>query len=84
MYDTDEPENVELYCHVSVMKVLIDNFGPDVDTEPVDDEYFIAKVTVCTSPTFYRWIFGFGGKIRIQGPEDILGKYREMLQEALQ
>lgn len=34
------------------MKVLIDNFGMDVDTVPVDEEHFQAKVMVCTSPTF--------------------------------
>lgn len=34
MYDTDQPTEVELLCNASIMKVLIDNFGIDVDTEP--------------------------------------------------
>jgi len=66
------------------MKVLIDNFGLDVDTTPVDDDHFQARVMVCTSPTFYRWIFGFGGSISILGPESVKNAYICMLQGALE
>ena len=31
MYDTEESVKVQLYCHVSVMKYLIDNFGTDFE-----------------------------------------------------
>ena len=67
MYDTEEPVKVQLYCHVSVMKYLIDNFGTEFECGPVDAEYFKATVSVCTSTTFYRWVFGFNGKIKIVG-----------------
>ena len=157
MFDTDEPVEVDLYCHRSVMKYLIDCFGRDVriipmqeekpaepddehdgagetaaeeafaempepgtegepagDAEPAEEavsavnadqpdwpevdqsfedvfkrktkqapEFFAARVTVCTSPTFFRWVFGFGGKIRITGPENAVSQYRTMLQQAL-
>ena len=46
-------------------------------------EFFAARVKVCTSPTFFRWAFGFGGKIRITGPEDVSEQYRGMLLRAL-
>lgn len=83
MYDTDEPIAVQLLCHVSVMKYLIDNFGRDFETEAVDDEHFKAIVNVCTSTTFYRWIFGFNGKIQIIGPQLVIDNYKEMLVAAL-
>ncbi len=83
MYDTDEPVAVQLYCHVSVMKYLIDNFGVDFETEAMDDEYFKAKVAVCTSTTFYRWVFGFHGKIKILSPNNIKEEYIQKLQDAL-
>jgi len=83
MYDTDEPVQVQLLCHVSVMKYLIDNFGKEVPTQAVDGEYFTADVNVCTSATFYRWVFGFGGKIRIEGPEGVKEEYRNNLKKAL-
>ena len=84
MYDTDEPVSVQLYCHVSVMKYLIDNFGTDFESETVDDEHFKATVSVCTSTTFYRWVFGFTGKIRIVGPQQIVTDYREMLLKSME
>lgn len=83
MYDTDEPITVQLYCHVSVMKYLIDNFGADFDVEAVDDEHFKATVSVCASTTFYSWVFGFNGKIRIVGPQSIIESYKNMLSNAV-
>ena len=83
MYDADEPIIVQLYCHVSVMKYLIDNFGSDFDVETVDAEHFKASVRVCASTTFYSWIFGFNGKIRIVGPQPIIENYKNMLSNAV-
>ena len=83
MFDTDEPVDVELLCHSSVMKYLIDNFGTDFESEVIDDDHFKAVVNVCTSSTFYRWVFGFTGKIQITEPQQIASEYREMLLNAL-
>ena len=84
MYDTDEPEEVVLHCDASVMKSVIDNFGMTVDTTPIDNQHFEVSVMVCTSPTFYRWVFGFGGKIKIVGPDKILEEYRQRILAALE
>lgn len=84
MFDTDQPEEVQLLCHVSTMRHIIDHFGMDVETEPIDEESFRANILVCTSSTFYRWIFGFNGKMRILGPESVKIAYREMLRKALE
>lgn len=83
MYDTDEPVTVQLYCHLSVMKYLIDNFGTDFETEGIDDEHFKATVSVCTSTTFYSWVFGFNGKIRIICPDTVCKEYSSMLENEL-
>ena len=82
MYDTDEPKEVSLFCHVSAMEYLIDNFGQRSWSEPADEEHFRAKVRVCTSTTFYRWVFGFTGSIRIEGPEGTVEEYREQIRSA--
>ena len=84
MYDTDEPVSAQLHCHVSVMKYLIDKFGSDFETVVVDDEHFKATVRVCTSTTFYSWVFGFNGKIKIDGPWEVVSTYKEMLQKAIE
>lgn len=83
MYDTDEPAKVELMCESHVMKGLIDKFGLGVDTVPVDDTHFRANVNVCTSPIFYRWVFGWTGAVKILGPEQVKEEYKKMLRQAL-
>lgn len=83
MFDTDEPVEVTLLCSASNMKVIIDNFGMDVDTTPIDKEYFQVRVKVCTSPTFYRWIFGFGHSMKILGPDKAIEKYKDMCKATL-
>ena len=83
MYDTDEPVSVQLYCHVSVMKYLIDKFGSDFETIVVDGEHFKATVSVCPSTTFYSWVFGFNGKIKVEGPQHVAEASKEMLVNAL-
>ncbi len=83
MFDTELPIDVELLCHSSVIEYLIDNFGTDFKSEAVDNEHFKATINVCISTTFYRWVFGFNGKIKIIKPEQTVAEYKEMLLRAL-
>ena len=85
MYGTEEPIEVTLLCDNRVMRAIIDNFGTDASTQPVDENHFRVTVTVCPSPTFYRWLFGWGwdGAIVIEGPEEVQKQYKKMLRKAL-
>ena len=65
------------------MKAVIDQFGKDVKTQPVDELSFKAHVSVCPTPTFFQWVFGWHGKITISGPAEVRKEYREMLKNAL-
>lgn len=84
MYGTDEIVEVSLLCNSNLMMHVIDQFGIDVDTKPVDDEHFRAKVQIYPSPTFYRWVFGWGGKIKIESPSKIRKEYQTMLRDAIE
>ncbi len=84
MYDAEETTEVTLYCENFLMKHVIDQFGMDVDTEPLSEEGFVARVSVCASPTFYRWVFGWNGAMKILGPSHIRDEYREMAKKALE
>ena len=77
-----EETTVELECDTSLMKYVIDRFGLDVETEELSEEKFLTKVPVDLSPTFYGWVFQFGGGIRIIGPDEAVGAYKEMVDEA--
>ena len=83
MFDTDKPIEVELLCNVNMMKYLIDNFGADFESEVIDENAFKARIFVCTSTTFYRWVFGFKGSIKIVGPEPVRTEYQTMLNDAI-
>ena len=53
---------------------VIDRFGESVETEIATDKSFFAYVDVALSPTFYSWVFKFGGNIRILSPEKALAE----------
>jgi predicted DNA-binding transcriptional regulator YafY len=74
MYD-GELRVITLRCENSLMKSVVDRFGEKVETSVIDAEHFQANVSVCASPTFYGWVFGFAGKMRITAPRDILNEY---------
>lgn len=74
-----EETTVELECNTSLMKYVIDRFGIDVETEELSEDKFLAKVPVDLSPTFYGWVFQFGGKIRIIGPDEAMLGFQRLL-----
>ena len=69
MFGSDDKVDVTLVCEADMMDGVVDKFGTRVRTEEIDDNYFKAIVKVCPSPTFYRWVFGWNGRIIINGPE---------------
>lgn len=86
------PTEVQLRCRGDMMNAVVDRFGEKVRTRLVpqnyddaksdrpEDQYFIADVTVGDTPTFYAWVFQFGGAIKIQAPKSMVEKYQEMLK----
>lgn len=83
MYNS-EHEEVELICDNDVMDAIIDRFGEDVTTYANDMTSFRSVVNIAISHVFYSWVFGFGGKVRIKGPENIKAEYEEMLHKAVE
>ena len=81
MYD-GKMETVRLKCTADMMKVIIDRFGKDVHTEPCN-EGFIAEVNAAVSPTFFGWVFGFAGKIRIIAPQSVTDEYIKAAKNAI-
>jgi predicted DNA-binding transcriptional regulator YafY len=75
--------DITLHCENHMMKHIIDRFGEDVKTDVSGAKHFIARVRVPASPTFFAWVFTFGGAVRITAPGDIAGNYNNMLASAL-
>lgn len=74
-----ERTTVELLCHEDAMNSVIDHFGEQAKTKPVDDTHFLLTAEVSLSPTFFAWVFQFGGKIEIQSPVEAKRTYEEMI-----
>lgn len=82
MYDTEEPVPVTLVFENEVMKGVLDAFGMDIKVKRAEKGHFQTTVMACTSPTFYGWVFQWGGKIRITGPEAAVSGYKDMIESA--
>lgn len=80
MYGGDKVQ-VNLRCENGLMKTIIDRFGEDVTTLAYDMKSFRVVVDVEASPTFYGWVFGFGGRIEILGPKNIKEEFEQMVVE---
>ena len=82
--DSLEEQKVVLYCDNDLMQNVIDRFGEDIKTDIINDSTFSAKVMVRPSRTFFSWVFGFCGGIRIDGPESVRQEYEELLKKVLE
>ena len=81
MYNSDRYE-VELQVENQLMDAVIDKFGSDVTTYACDQKSFRVVATVSVGTTFYNWIFGFGGRVKIRGPENVRREYEARVKEA--
>ena len=73
---------VDLQCNNKLMKTMIDRFGEDAKTYAYDMESFHIITEVEVSQTFFGWVFGFNGDVRILGPESVKEEYRKMIKTA--
>lgn len=84
MYAKDDIMDVHLQCKKRLMNNIIDHFGMNVNVKEENPEHFSAFVKVCPSPTFYRWVFGWNGDIKILEPKNIRDEYSEMCKKAFE
>ena len=82
MYGSEACE-VTLRCENNLMKYIIERFGEGVQTAAYDMTSFRAIVNVELSPTFYSWVFTFGGKVQIISPVKAKQEYAEMLKQSI-
>lgn len=79
-----EDVRVEVLCENKMMNAVIDRFGEGVFVQKVDGEHFKISVLVDVSPTFFAWIFTFGGKMKITSPESVKEQFNNMLKNFME
>ena len=82
LFDADRTK-VTLLCDAMAMNSVMDHFGERADTEPVEDSTFRLTAEVSLSPTFFAWVFQFGGKVKILEPTEAVEKYQSLLREGM-
>ena len=76
-----ERTTVELLCHEDAMNSVMDHFGDKAKVKLVDDTHFLLTAEVSLSPTFFGWVFQFGGLIRFKSPSKAVDDFEKMIAE---
>jgi len=78
---TGEETSVQMRFENELVGVVLDRLGRDVMLVPEDEDHFTVRTDVVVSPQFFAWIFGFGGKAQILGPEPVVKAMAEQLRQ---
>ena len=78
-----EETPVKIRFDNSLINVVLDRFGHEVYLRPVDETHFCVTAKVVPSPSFFGWLFGFGGKAKLLYPPSVMERYEEMLKQAV-
>ena len=78
MFEGPERVSVKLEVKNELAKYIVDRFGTKLNTKQISDDRFTVVVDVSLSPTFYAWVFQFGGGMRILSPKKAVNGIMKM------
>lgn len=82
MYGGPE-EEVTLKFHRSLLGVVYDKFGEQVRVSPEGEDVLTTTIRLQISPTFWGWIFQFGGQMKIASPAYLIEEFRRRVEATL-
>jgi predicted DNA-binding transcriptional regulator YafY len=82
MYSGEETEIVIKFDN-SMLDIIFDKFGKNLNIKSTNDNKYIAKVKIQTSPVFYSWCCTFGSKLIITSPENIIKGLKNFVNDVL-
>ena len=75
-----EATRVEISFPAEMIDDIYDKFGESVTVQSTDEGRFKCVVTVQISKTFYGWVTGSCGKVRINSPEQVVADFSEFVE----
>ncbi|MDD2533844.1 MAG: WYL domain-containing protein [Eubacteriales bacterium] len=78
-----EPEDVQIRFDQSLIQVVVDRFGQNIVIHAEDENSFTVYLKVVVSPTFWGWLFQFGGKVRVLSPAHAVDAYRLQCEQVI-
>ena len=73
-------QRVELACDAGMIGPMLDRFGVEATVVPQPGGGFTLYADVAVSPPFFGWVCGFGGKVRIAGPDPVRREFLAALE----
>ena len=75
-----EEQEIELQFDLSMLDDVYDKFGEEVNIIKVDDNTYRLKVPIQVSKTFFAWIVGTQGKMRILAPQSVCDQFESFIK----
>ena len=72
-----QPMDITIQFDNKLIGVVYDKFGEGTRMVRLTEDSCVATVKVQVSPTFWGWIFQFGGQMRITSPESMIAEYKQ-------
>ncbi len=71
------PVDITIQFDAKLIGVVYDKFGEDTKMIRTGEDAFVATVKVQISPTFWGWLFQFGGQMKVLSPESVIEDYKK-------
>lgn len=83
MYGEGSIEVIELEFKNYVYANIIDKFGKNINPHKINDNTYKIHIKHLINNTFYSWLIGFWGAIKISGNENQVQKFKDFLTKIL-
>lgn len=80
MFGGDEQE-IELQFNATMLDDIFDKFGEEIHIVKVDDDTFRVKAPIQISKTFFAWVVGTQGKMRILAPQSVCEQFNAFVKK---
>lgn len=74
-------ETVRIRCINPLLDTMIERFGKGIQVgyAPHDERHFVVSAPVEVSPPFFGWLCGFGNRVKILSPANVVEEYHDFL-----
>ena len=76
-----ELKKVTLYFNSSLLSETFDRFGDNIKIVKLSEETYSTQVSVQVSKTFFAWIVGTQGKVKIQSPQSVIDEFNAFVSK---
>ena len=72
-----------LHCSLpaNILSDMFDRFGDDIRIKKITEDVFSVNVVVQTSKTFFAWVVGTQGKVKITSPQKTVDEFNAFVSK---